>query len=372
MELFRAHHAWSTRPADERFHSLDAMLSKMNLLRSQSKEQIAAVRDLTIAPVPGDNRGLVMRTPRGAEYAPSNWAFSQLAQIAGATTGYMKKLPTPLAADCMNYGLQFLAEAGQESGLLLNRNLDGELNLRAATGPQYGRIWNADVVRAIMDKFGNGTGRDGSNWSVPGYFGKPVEEINDDTTTLYAGDRDMFVFLADEQNRIDVPNRREGRTGSLARGVFFWNSEVGSATFGMAHFLFDYMCLNHIVWGATEYKQIKIRHSSGAPSRFIEEVQPALQAYAAGSTAKLTQVIADAQARRCDANGGDVADFLANRFGPRLVSALQAIHEAEEGKPITTLFDAVTAATAYARNIPNMSDRVAMETTAGKLLDLVS
>jgi hypothetical protein len=50
----------------------------------------------------------------------------------------------------------------------------------------------------------------------------------------------MFVFLADEERRIEVPARRDGQPGSLARGFFVWNTEVGDKTLGAAFFLFDY------------------------------------------------------------------------------------------------------------------------------------
>jgi hypothetical protein len=43
----------------------------------------------------------------------------------------------------------------------------------------------------------------------------------------------------------------------------------------------------------------------------------------------------------------------------------------DEGRPIETVWDAVTGATAYARSIPWQSDRVEFETQAGGLLDLV-
>lgn len=42
-----------------------------------------------------------------------------------------------------------------------------------------------------------------------------VKPITKQSTTLYASDRDMWVFLADEHNRIELPNRRNGKTGSL-------------------------------------------------------------------------------------------------------------------------------------------------------------
>ena len=50
---------------------------------------------------------------------------------------------------------------------------------------------------------------------VPGEFGGRVT-VTKDNTTLYASDRDMFVFLADEENRIELPNR----DGRLKPGLF--------------------------------------------------------------------------------------------------------------------------------------------------------
>jgi hypothetical protein len=113
-------------------------------------------------------------------------------------------LPSPIAADCFTFGLRFKREI-DDVDLLTHH--DESHTLRAATGPSYGRIWNADVVAQLVKRFGDGvTGQ----WKVPGEFGRDVE-ITKANTTLYAGDRDMFVFLADERNRIEVPNRRGGK-----------------------------------------------------------------------------------------------------------------------------------------------------------------
>ena len=76
---------------------------------------------------------------------------------------------------------------------------------------------------------------------MPGEFGNKVT-VTTANTTLFASDRDMFVFLADEDNRIEIPNRRAGKFGSFARGFFVWNSEVGKTTLGAGFFLFDYVC----------------------------------------------------------------------------------------------------------------------------------
>ena len=69
----------------------------------------------------------------------------------------------------------------------------------------------------------------------------------------------------------------------------------------------------------------------------------------------------------------DRADtWLANRFGPRVAQRIQHAHVLDEGRPIETVWDAVTGATAYARSIPHQAERVELETKAGALLELVA
>src|SRR5205085_2945852 len=97
---------------------------------------------------------------------------------------------------------------------------------------------------ALVERFGDGVS---GHWRVPGEFGNRIT-VTKENTTLFASDRDMFVFLADEDRRIDVPGRRNG-SGSMARGFFVWNSETGDKTLGLGFFLFDYVCANRIVWG---------------------------------------------------------------------------------------------------------------------------
>ena len=54
----------------------------------------------------------------------------------------------------------------------------------------------------------------------------------------------------------------------------------------------------------------------------------------------------------------------------RVVSGLLSSHEQEEGRPIETLWDVTTAATAFARSRPNTDKRLEIERTAGELLKL--
>lgn len=375
MELMNANAQWSSRPADERFTSLTAMESHFNATRQNSRATTVSSR--RIQAIPTAFNGIAIEGANGHAYAPTHWSFGQLAQLAEAPAGYLRSLPAPIAADCINYGLRFKRDV-EDVGILLQRPVassDGVHSVEdepfgapiipAVTGPRYGRIWNADILKALTKRFGDGVSGD---FRVPGEFGKAVE-VTKANTTLFAGDRDMFVFLADEQHRIEIPGRRDGQSGSLARGFFAWNSEVGSTTFGIGTFLFDYVCCNRIVWGAQQYKEVKLRHTSAAPDRFLSEVGPALISYANSSTASITEGIAKARASKLG-NPEEVSDWLAKRFGKSTVESLSAVHNLEEGRPIETLWDVSTALTAKARSIPYQDARVAMERQAGEVLDL--
>jgi len=80
------------------------------------------------------------------------------------------------------------------------------------------------------------------------HFG--IVTVDKQNTTLYASDRDMFVFLADEENRIEIPGRRAGQSGSFARGFFVGNSEVGKSSLFAGFFLFDAERTIEALWAA--------------------------------------------------------------------------------------------------------------------------
>lgn len=359
--LMQASHQWATRPDDQRFTSLIEMQRQMNYVRDHSRGRVVSSRAIELAPVGTDHRGLSLVVGDEHVYNPTHFSFGQLAQLAEAPASYLRTLPSELAADALNYGLGF-KRGVSDVGVLLYK--DGTSELRAATGPNYGRIWNADIISSLVQHVGDGIS---GNWRVPGEFGKAVE-VTKANTTLFASDRDMFVFLADEEHRIEMPNRRNGEAGSLARGFFCWNSEVGDKTFGIATFLFDYVCCNRIVWGAEGFKEIKIRHTAGAPDRWLDEVRPALTAYAQSTESTVLDTVKAAQAKKVD----DLDAFLAKRFTRNRAAAIKIAHEQDEGRPMETIWDVTTGITAYARGIQQQDERVAIERIGGEVLDLAT
>jgi len=370
--LMQASNQWAKRPDDERFLSLTAMLAHFTKIKNESRATVLGSRTLEAIAADHTNLFVTKNEPgkeRGPGAAPTNWAFNQLCKLADVPAGYVGELPAELAAVNLNHGLQFRRDIA-DVGLLLQRDEESKaVTLRAATGPQYGRIWNRDVVAALIEKFGDGvTGA----FRVPGEFGKAVD-VDKRNTTLYASDRDMFVFLADEEHRIEIPNRRNGEAGSLARGFFMWNSEVGKTTIGLGTFLFDFVCMNRIVWGAQDYKEIRIRHTAGAPERFLEEMRPAIAALSTAPTANIVQAITAARAAsvadRLDAFLGKTLEKLG---GKGLINPIKQIHDAEEGRPIESLWDVATAMTAYARGLKHQDKRVAIEKAAGAVIKLAA
>lgn len=359
---FNSHSAneqWRTRPSDERFTSLPELHARTSHVMAHSSARVVPSKALS-ADI--ENGALVVKGPSGKPAIPTNWAFSQLAQRAGAPAGYLRDLPNELVVDCLNYGLH-VARPVEDIGVLLYQN-GGPAELHAVTGPNYGRVWNARCSEALIEAFGDG--RTGA-FRVPGEFGKQVP-ITKENTTLYASDRDMVVFLADEDKSLEVLNRRDGQNGRLSTGIAFGNSDVGAGRIWIAYFLFDHFCCNRIIHGMQDLEEYSIRHTASAPHRFLSEVVPMLKEVAASTaTLKQAQIVA-AQNAKVD----DLSKFLGNRkFTRSQISGIRAAYKTDEGVELLddcSVWDAVVATTAYARGLQYQDARIDIERAAGKML----
>ena len=97
-----------------------------------------------------------------APLAPTHWSFGQLTTMIGAPSTYLRELPAPLAAINLQYGL-----TSNRAELIKTLEVeDGRVELRAVTGPDYGRIFDHELVAAVQRIAGNGTGD--TRWKIPG------------------------------------------------------------------------------------------------------------------------------------------------------------------------------------------------------------
>jgi hypothetical protein len=128
------------------------------------------------------------------------------------------------------------------------------------------------------------------------------------------------------------------------------------------------MCGNHIIWGVEQFQELRIRHTAGAPDRYIEQAAPAILAMSKASAKPMESLLLSAQRKKVE----DVDAFLNARFSKSQTSAIKAAHMADEQRPIETLWDVATGVTAYAREIQHTDNRVALEREAGKVLALAA
>jgi hypothetical protein len=370
-ELMQANRQWASRPADERYLSLPDMYEIALAIKQECHTETASIKDLRFEADNGRVVAFLNTRPRengklvkAQRYEATHWSFNQIATKITCPADYMRRLPADLAVANLNHCIQH-GEYGynERQQFLFRRN--GTAELRSMNGETYGRIWNADILRHVIDNYGNG--QDG-RFRIPRENGVKAE-ITKESTTLYMGDRDMFVFLTDEDNRVELPDRRNGEIGTLSRGFFFWNSEVGFRTFGCATFYFDDMCGNHIVWGVEECQEFKMRHSKYAPEKFVREVLPSLKMFSEGSSKGILSAIAGARQVTFE-KPEEISDFMVSKLklGKRAVDKVDQQFLLEEGKPMESVWDVIIGVTAYARNIDYQCERVDLETRAGDIL----
>jgi hypothetical protein len=362
---------WFSRPADERYLSLSelygAVRGRSDRSRTRTVES-AAIRVKASREAP--DRLTLALPGTEAPVAPTHWSFGQLASLIGAPAAYLRQLPAPLAGINLQHGL-LTHRAEQVKTLEVE---DGRVELRAVTGPDYGRIYDHELVDAVRRIAGNGTGD--TRWKVPGVLDwstgiyNPRVDITKDTTTLYASDRDVFLFLVDDLNPIEAGRLPDGSPDLFFRGFYCWSSEVGAKTLGIASFYLRAVCQNRNLWGVEDFEEITIRHSKYAASRFAHQAAPALERFANSSPMPFVNGIKAARERIVARTDEDRTEFL-RRKGFSKAETQKVIETvlAEEGRKPESIFDFVQGITAVARDKPHQDARLDLEARAKKLLD---
>ncbi|WP_192179957.1 DUF932 domain-containing protein [Mesorhizobium amorphae] len=365
---------WFNRPADERYLSLTVLGNSVRARSQRSRTRIVESERIRVEASRDDAERLLLMLPDAeAPVAPTHWSFGQLASLVGAPAAYLRQLPAPLAAINLQYGLN--SQRAEQVKTLEIQN--GRLELRAVTGPDYGRIFDHELVEAVQKIAGNGTGD--TRWKVPGVLDwstgiyNPNVDISKDTTTLYASDRDVFLFLVDDLNPIEAGKLSNGDPDLFFRGFYCWNSEVGARTLGIASFYLRAVCQNRNLWGVENFEEITIRHSKYAASRFAAEAEPALIQFAESSPMPFVNGIKAARERIVARNDEDRESFLRKRAFSK-VETMKIIDAvlAEEGRPPESIFDFVQGITRVARDKPHQDVRLDMEGKAKKLLDFAA
>lgn len=352
--LYDAHKQWIERPPDERFADIQSLYDYTRNRRMGSSEESRNLSHIHLTVTP--DSGVAMNGDTPPAYL-TNWAFGQLATTVGAPARYLRSLPPEIVKDCLAHGLQSSSERCKV--MLRSQSLgngSGEQFLAAAfTGPTYGRIWDSDVVENLMQAI------EGTGWHVP-----PAHPSYSGTHSgLYASDRDMFAFFVNDENPVEVGNAK------LGRGFFIWNSETGAATFGLTTFLYNYVCGNHIVWGADQIQELRIVHRHRAPDRFYNDAIPVLNRFVENRslTESVSTRISGAMAKRIGESFDEVSMWFSHKpfTKQEITEAFGAGQLA--GEDPTTLWGMIQGFTACAKWKTHANAKVDLERRAGLLLN---
>jgi len=362
---------WFSRPDDQRFLNLDDLYSHTKRSADESRAEIIDSKDIRVIAERGAPESLNLLLPNGEIASPTHWSFGQACRLVGAPSAYLRKLPGELAAINLQYGLvEHRAEL-----LKTYTTGEGSAELRAVTGPEYGRIHDHELVSAFRNIAGDGTGRDGHFWKIPGVINwrdqtyDPMAPVTRESTTLFASDRDVFLFLVDDTRPIEIGKLADGSPDLVFRGVIAWNSEVGSSSLQVQTFLLRGVCQNRMIWGMEGFQSVSVRHSKFAPGRFAAEILPALNTLHDTSDARLINGIADAKATIVAKSDEERAKFLKARgFSKPEVGEICKAVIREEGHEAASVWDLVQGMTAYARTKGHQDARVAIERKAGNIM----
>jgi len=376
--LHAASSQWASRPADERFWTLKDMTAAC--VASQQGSAVSRVKfgDLRAEPRAGE---LAIVGEKGNPARLTHYAFGQLAGSVGAPAGYLRELPTHVAAECLNVGFAKNEEANRlDRDLLFHKN--GDLTLRACLSERYERVWDADVCRYLqgLDGWRNPAGRHIYGPSrpataediLPGQINIHEGDLIG-PAGLYASDHDMFAFLV-------APDRVIGHgADTLMRGIFVRNSEVGDSSLVFTFFLMQAVCGNHIVWGAQGVHEVRVRHTGQAPMRkALREFEAELRRYRDGAAEEEAGIIA-AKTLILGSSKDEVLDALVKYAKTHSIPlSRQRLNEGYDtaeahqdwyGNP-RSLWANVAGLTHASQSIGFADDRSTVDRAAGKLMQM--
>jgi hypothetical protein len=130
---------WFSRPADQRYLSLNELARTVCDRAERSRTRVVESALIHVEASRADPERLALMLPGSdTPVAPTHWSFGQLASQVGAPAAYLRQLPAALAGINLQYGL-----TANRVELVKTLEVDsGRIELRAVTGPDYGRIWD--------------------------------------------------------------------------------------------------------------------------------------------------------------------------------------------------------------------------------------
>jgi hypothetical protein len=146
QRIGRVSSEWFSRPDDERYLNLPDLYEVMRGLAERAQARTVESRTIREAIRKNSERLALIVPGRDEPVAPTHWSFGQFCTLVGAPTSYLRQLPAALSAINLRHGL-----LSHRAELVKTLEADnGRVELRAVTGPDYGRIWDHELVAAVI------------------------------------------------------------------------------------------------------------------------------------------------------------------------------------------------------------------------------
>lgn len=235
---------YSVRPADVKHATLDSLITEASHEQLRSKEAKYALGDLRAV---ADGDSVKLASARGVARF-THWSFGQLARMVGAPASYLRELPAQIVADALNHGMHVATPPATDAVLLVRAaNGTPEPVIRSVTTKTYGRLWDADYLRAVSDLVAAHAG-----WQL-------------DFATR--SDRDSVITISNKRAVIHDPsvaaivNDPSRDAGDIMyRSLTIGNSETGAGSAWYEGGLYRARCKNLMLWSAVIESRYRRRH----------------------------------------------------------------------------------------------------------------
>jgi len=328
-----------SRPNDERFESLEALISHCSRVKDESNIHWRLPTEITPCPVGLD---LGLQIGGNGVHTFNDWSFGQTCSIAEVHKETVNRLGTDTAS-------RVLRETLPIGGKPLQLLTQGDV-LRSIHGAAYTRLFDVDLLEVVRNE------ADGFHAPPQGFNG---------ATGFYAGQQDMFAFLIDDSAWVEIGGEQ------FAPGFFVWNSEVGRRTLGIETFWFQHICANHIVWDAIEIVRFSRKHTAKVGDA-LDDVQ-AIIARLIRTRNQRKDAFAKSIEKAMETSLGSTAEEATKALSGHGLSAglvKSAIESIVTNGGKFSVFHAVDAMTRLTGRLTNAGDRIEQDARIGTLLSL--
>jgi len=358
-----AHKQLISRPPDECYPNFPSLLRYLRRREADSIER--AIWQDEFAADTDDGHLVVTASRQGFQL--TDWSFSQVCRLSKADPDFITRLPARLAADALNCTRQWYTD--EEARLLSQTSSPGVLPMaRAIYSKDYARVPDLAVAELVQRE---ATGFVPAGEVAGRHVGMPP--VRPEASGLYASSRDMFLFLADEENAVEWRPTNGGPGAAFYRFMIVANSETTARKLCYMMGLMEGICGNHLIWGAEEVVVVERRHI-GDPSKIMFLLQQAIEALRDRGT--IHQDLRVLEAAKTTTFADDVekaTELLYPKYVTKDIAARaleSAIQDFHASLPLS-VWNVVRGLTRVSQEIPYEDRRLEVDKAAGRILGAV-